>query len=283
MTWNPFFSVIIPTYNRSKFLKIAIDSVLNQTFSDYELIIVDDGSTDNTKQIIDEFDSQKIDYVFQSHQGVSSARNKGINQAKGEFIAFLDSDDRFRRNKLEVTYEYIKKYPQYKIFHTEEIWYRNSKLLSQKIHHKKPSGFVFSHSLKLCSLSISTVAIKKDIFDEIGCFDENLPACEDYDFWLRVTSRYPVFLIPEYLTIKEGGHPNQQSKKYPALDTFRIYALEKILKTGALNDEDYKLAYKELNKKCEIYIKGALKRKKIKEAQYYKNLINKLQKRNYAF
>jgi glycosyltransferase involved in cell wall biosynthesis len=279
---NLFFSIIIPTYNRKDFLKIAVSSVLYQTFSDFELIVVDDGSADSTSKLMCSFKDKRIIYLKGTHHGVSWARNQGLKKAKGEFICFLDSDDRFRMHKLEITYEYIKKYPQYKIFHTEEIWYRNGKLLPQKAYHKKPSGFVFENAVKLCCISISTAAIKKEIFDEVGLFDENLPACEDYDFWLRVTSRYPVFLIPHYLTIKEGGHLDQQSKKYPALDRFRIYALKKILEEGNLDTKKYKIALEELKNKCRIYIQGAKKRKKYQEVKYYQNLILELErKKNY--
>ncbi|MCM8831122.1 MAG: glycosyltransferase [Candidatus Omnitrophica bacterium] len=277
-----FFSVIVPTYNRKFLLKIAVESILSQTFKDYEIIIVDDGSADKTGFLINDliksnsFAREKIKYIYQEHKGVSAARNVGVMLAKGEFICFLDSDDRYRQNKLEVTFQYIKRYPNYKIFHTEEIWYRNGQLLPQKKYHKKPTGYVFSYAVKMCCISISTVAIKKEIFYLIGKFDENLPACEDYDFWLRVTSKFKVFLIPQYLTIKEGGHPDQLSKKYPALDKFRIYALKKILESNELDKTNYKIAFEELKNKCEIYIKGALKRNKEEEAKYYQKLIDLL-------
>jgi len=275
---KPFFSVIIPTHNRQNLFKIALDSVLGQTFPDYEVIVVDDGSTDNTKQIVNSLNCKQLHYFYQKNKGPAAARNKGLKQAKGEFVCFLDSDDRWVKEKLEASYNYIKKNPKYKIFHTEEIWYRNGRLLSPKKYHKKPNGFVFKNAVKLCCLSPSTVAVKRCLFEEIGYFDRNLPACEDYDFWLRATAKYPVFLIPKYLTIKEGGHKNQQSKKYPAMDRFRIYALEKILKNGSLNHKNYSLAYNELKRKCEIYITGALKRNKLKQANEYKQLIAKYKK-----
>jgi glycosyltransferase involved in cell wall biosynthesis len=282
---NPFFSVIIPTYNRAKLLKIAIDSVLSQSFTDFELIIIDDGSTDGTAHLVDEYSQRtpktkhrkpKLSYIHQPHQGVASARNRGVKEAKGEFICFLDSDDRFRKDKLEITYKYIKKYPRCNVFHTEEIWYRNGGLLSQKAHHKKPSGDVFRNVVKLCCVGISTAAIKRELFDQIGIFDEKLPACEDYDFWLRVSSKFPILLIPQYLTIKEGGQSDQQSKKYPAMDRFRIYALKKILEQGELTKENYRIAYRELQKKCNIYIKGAKKRGKLDEVSSCQKLVDAL-------
>jgi glycosyltransferase involved in cell wall biosynthesis len=272
---KPFFSVIIPTYNRENLLPIAIDSVLRQSFYDYELIIVDDGSTDNTKEKLANFLSkEKIKYLYQPHGGVSKARNKGIKNSQGKYIAFLDSDDRFCQEKLAITHSYIQRYPDYKIFHTEEIWYRRSELLEQKLYHKKPHGQVFEKAIKSCCISISTAVIKKDVFKEVGSFDERLLACEDYDFWLRISSKFLVYLIPLYLTIKEGGNPDQQSKRYQAMDRYRIYAINKLLKTKELKEEYRLLAYEELAKKCLIYIKGALKRNKIKDAQYYQNLIN---------
>jgi len=275
---NPFFSVIIPTYNRKDFLPIAIGSVLNQSYTNYELIIVDDGSDDKTKTMIKRLynNNKNISYIYQRHQGVSSARNKGLLKAKGKFISFLDSDDRFLKNKLLIFHDHIRKHPKYKIFYSEEIWYRNGKIFSQKAHHKKSSGFIFSHSLKLYSVGLSTAAFSQDIFKKIGYFDKNLPTCEDYDLLLRVSSSYPIFLIPEYLTIKEGGHPDQLSKKYPAMDKFRIYALEKILKSKNLSISDYQLAYQELKTKCDIYIKGAIKRGKNAEINYYNNLCKNL-------
>ncbi len=278
---KPFFSVIIPTYNRRLFLKIALSSVLAQTFDDYEVVIVDDGSTDKTGEMVENLaatvrsKAQKIRYFYQQNKGPSAARNLGIKHARGSFICFLDSDDRYREDKLKITCEYIKKYPQYKIFHTEEIWYKYGTLLPQKIYHKKPNGSVFENSVKMCCIGMSTSVVQKDIFTEIGLFDEKLPACEDYDFWLRVTSRHRVCLIPVCLTIKEGGHPGQLSFKYAAMDTFRIYALKKIIESNELSGGNLKIAADELKRKCEIFINGALKRKKLEEAKRYQLLMEK--------
>lgn len=281
---KPFFSVIIPTYNRKDFLPIAVESVLEQTFSNYELIVVDDGSTDDTSERLrSNLNRMKaIKYIYQPNNGVSSARNKGIKNAKGEFIAFLDSDDRFCKHKLEITYEHIQSNPSYRIFHTNEAWYRNGKLISQKGYQRKPTGFMFEQALKLCCISLSATAVKKDLFKDIGLFDKDFPVCEDYDLWLRSTSKYPVCLIPQILTIKEGGHSDQLSTKYPAMDKFRICALEKILRNQNLSELNYQLAYKELKRKCDIYIKGALKRGKKTEVSRYSNLCKDLKKKSHA-
>jgi len=272
---RPFFSVIIPSRNRRHFLKIAVDSVLGQTYGDFELIVIDDGSTDDTPKMLAEFDDPRLLCIQQSAQGVSAARNHGIKTARGEFICFLDSDDRFRQEKLRTTADYILRYPEYKIFHTEEIWYRSGALLPQKDYHKKPSGNVFHSALKLCCISPSASTVHCEVFKICGGFDESFPACEDYEFWLRVTCRFKVFLIPEYLTIKQGGHPDQLSHKYPAIDRFRIHAIEKIIGSDLLNPHQRELALAELKRKCGIYIPGAEKRGKTKEAENCKKILEK--------
>ena len=269
----PFFSVIIPTYNRAGFLSIALDSVRRQTFTDFELLIIDDGSTDKTQTFCNSIADKRLRYIYQPHKGVAPARNKGITEARGKHICFLDSDDRFCSDKLEVTFTYIIKYPGCKIFHTEELWYRNGRVLSPKKCHKKPDGYVFENALKICCISPSCACIHKDVFARAGLFDEKLKACEDYEFWLRATSVYPVKLIPSILTIKEGGHSDQLSKKYPAMDELRIYAIEKILKSSTLQPHSVRAALAELKKKCKIYIQGAQKRGRLKEASYYTHLM----------
>ena len=264
---HPFFSVIIPTFNRRAFVKIAAESVLNQSFDDFELIIADDGSLDGTAETIRALNDSRIKYFYQENKGVSAARNAALKISRGEFIAFLDSDDRFRHDKLKITHAHIQDNPQYKIFHSQEIWYRAGSYLSQKKAHIKPHGNIFAAAARICSVSISTAVIHQSVFEKSGIFDETMPACEDYDFWLRAANLYEVFLIDEFLTIKEGGHPSQQSHKYPAMDRFRIAALEKIIASGKLFPENLKIAMYELAIKKGIFEKGAEKRKDICKLQ----------------
>jgi len=273
-TDTPLFTVIIPTFNRKDFLKIAVNSVFDQTFDDFEIIIIDDGSTDDTKQMLYEYSDKRIKYFYQENKGVSFARNKGLEQSNGKYIAFLDSDDRWVANKLEKTFEFINNFPEIKIFHTEEVWYRRGRLLNQKKKHKKPDGYVYFNALPICCIGMSTSVVNRDVFDDIGIFDQSLPACEDYDFWLRATSRYEVKLIPQSLTIKDGGRADQLSLQ-PGLDKYRIAALDKILRSGTLNDEQYEKTREELIKKCIIYLNGAKKRGKLDEVKHYQSIYAK--------
>jgi len=263
-------SVIIPTYNRGWIIKEAIDSVLTQNYSDFELIVVDDGSTDDTQNILAEYKS-RIRILQQDNKGVSAARNYGIDKARGDYLAFLDSDDIWLQNKITTQVNFFKQDPDSLICQTQEIWIRNGKRVNPKKYHKKYSGMIFEKTLPRCLVSPSAVMIKKSLIEEVGCFDETLPACEDYDLWLRISYRYPVHLIPKALIIKRGGHSDQLSAN-PGLDKYRIIALRKILETGCLTSAQYQAASEILNQKCSVYAGGCLKRGRKKEAVVYQQL-----------
>ena len=272
MTKQPFFSVIIPTYNRGPFLEKAVLSVLNQTYTDLELIVVDDGSTDGTEKLISSITDTRLKYLKQQNYGVSRARNRGLEISRGNLAAFLDSDDLWKPEKLRVTAEYIKLFPNINIFHTEETWFRRGEALCQKKKHTKPSGWVYQNALPICCIGMSTSVVKRKVFDEIGVFDETLEACEDYDLWLRATNVFEVKLIPEALTVKHGGRPDQLSVKVWGLDRFRIKALAKMLESGELNQENYSATFSVIKKKCEVFAAGCEKRSKITEAEHYRKL-----------
>lgn len=263
----PYVSIIIPTYNRKSLLEKAIDSVLKQTYTSFELIVIDDGSNDNTLDLLKHY-SFKLKTLTQTNKGVSAARNLGIKAAKGQLITFLDSDDLWLPDKLKYQVAFFKHNPTALICQTQEIWIRNGKRVNPKKHHQKPSGMIFEQSLALCLLSPSAVMLRRTLLDEVGLFDEALPACEDYDLWLRICWKYPVYLIDEPLVIKYGGHSDQLSKM-PELDKYRITSLSKILDSGHLSLDQYEAAVKMLVKKCQIYANGCLKRKKNKDAEYY--------------
>jgi glycosyltransferase involved in cell wall biosynthesis len=264
---NPLVSVIIPTYNRGWIIREAIDSVLEQDFIDFELIVVDDGSTDDTADILKTF-GRDINVIRQSNQGVSAARNRGIAASSGQLIAFLDSDDLWLSHKLAVQVEFFTSQPDAMICQTQEQWVRNGVRVNLQKRHHKFSGMIFERSLELCLVSPSAVMIKKRLLDEVGRFDERLPACEDYDLWLRISCRYPVYLIDTPLIIKRGGHADQLSKA-AGLDKFRIQSLKKILESNQLTNAQHLSTLIVLKQKCKIYADGCLKRGRKDEAAYY--------------
>lgn len=269
-------SVIIPTFNRADKVVRAISSVLDQTFTDFEIIVVDDGSTDGTKGAVARFDD-RITYIEHSlNLGVSAARNTGIRKSTGEFIAFLDSDDWWLPEKLQVQMGFFDSHTQAVALQTEEIWIRNGRRVNPKIKHLKPSGNIFEPSIKLCLISPSAVMIKRSLLEEVGLFDENLPACEDYDLWLRISCRYPVYLVQEQLVIKEGGTRDQLSLQYKGMDRFRIKSIVKLLKGGLLNQRQTQVAFEGLSLKCRIYGNGCIKRGKFQEGRYFLGLPEKL-------
>ena len=262
-------SVIVPTYNRVHQLPRALDSILCQSCSPKEIIVVDDGSTDETSALMTS-EYPEIVFIQQQNTGVSSARNVGIKRASGDWIAFLDSDDEWLPKKLEIQMKALYKNPEIKICHTNEIWIRNGKRVNPKKKHEKFGGWIFQKCLPLCCISPSSVIIHKSIFKEIGLFDYSLPVCEDYDLWLRITARNPVLYIEEPFLIKYGGHEDQLSKKYWGMDRFRIKSLEKIISSRVLSDLDENAAKKMLMEKIYIFIQGAQKRGNIKEVKKFK-------------
>jgi glycosyltransferase involved in cell wall biosynthesis len=271
----PTVSVIIPTYNRGWALNRAIDSVLAQEFHDFEIIVVDDGSSDNTSKILQSY--PQISVVRQAQGGVSAARNAGIAWAAGGLITFLDSDDLWLPEKLSAQVAFFDAHPEALICQTEEIWIRNGKFVNPKKRHKKYSGMIFEQCLELCIVSPSAVMMKRSLFDEIGTFDETLPVCEDYDLWLRAAWRFPIYLIEAPLVIKYGGHSDQLSRKWGA-DRFRIQALKKVLESDLLSSSQYTAALAALRRKCEIYATGCLKRGRENEANQYMRLSDQFTK-----
>lgn len=257
----PFFSVIIPVFNRAHLVLRAIDSVLSQEFNDYEIIVVDDGSTDGTKETLTRY-QKNVRIIEQEHRGVSAARNAGIVNSNSEWILFLDSDDVFLPRKLRSHYDYIMKYPSQMIHQTDEMWIRNGKRVNPMQKHKKRAGNIFIPSLRLCLISPSCACVHRSVFDVYGMFDENLPACEDYDLWLRVSLKEEIGFLPHILTVKYGGHPDQLSKKYWGMDRFRVYSICKLLvKHGEEMDEEKKVAAISVAKeKCTILLSGSQKR-----------------------
>ena len=269
-------TVIIPTFNRAIPVCRAVSSVLDQTFTDFEVIVIDDASTDDTIERLNDFGDRIQVIRHAENKGVSAARNSGIRKAEGRYIALLDSDDYWIPEKLQVQIDFFKKQPDALICQARELWVKNGKRVNPAKKHLKPSGDIFIPSLKLCLVSPSAVMFKKSLLDEVGMFDEDLPVCEDYDLWLRIAYKYPVYLIEQDLLVKEGGAPDQLSSSMPGMDRFRIKAMIKIYNKGVLNEIQAKALIRELEKKCLVYGKGCIKRGKTEEGEYYLNLVKSM-------
>ena len=265
-------SVVIPTYNRIALVERAIDSVLRQSIKPFDIIVVDDGSDDGTSEMIKK-KYRSINLVQQQNSGVSAARNNGIKHAKGDWISLLDSDDEWTGKKLENQVDRLIKNPDYHFCHTNEIWIRNGVRVNQKKRHQKYGGYIFDKCLDICRISPSSTLFKKNILEHVGWFDTQLPICEDYDLWLRITADYKILFVDEPLIIKYGGHTDQLSQSVEGIELFRIKSLENLLANTELSPQKRNLAITMIIKKLNIYLNGLIKRKKQTEAEQVKEKI----------
>ncbi len=267
----PLISVIIPTYNRAGMVKEATASVLAQTCRDFELLVVDDGSTDGTQETLAACGGNIKALRLPARRGVSAARNAGIAAANGEWLAFLDSDDLWLPEKLERQMAFMAANPQFLLSQTEETWVRRGVRVNPPRSHQKEGGRIFLRSLERCLVSPSAVILHRRVLEKHGGFDEDLPAAEDYDLWLRLSWRYGVGLLPEPLVIKRGGHADQLSRQW-GLDRWRIRALQKMLTEPDLPAPYRRAVRSALARKCAIYAQGCEKRGKVAEARHYRRL-----------
>ncbi len=274
LTKDPFISVVIPVYNRPDQILRSVNSVLDQRYDNFECIVVDDGSTDETPSVLRSF-GEKIKVITTKNRGVSAARNIGAEKSSGDFISFLDSDDEWKRLKLKKQMEHLLA-NSWQITQTDEIWMRNGRFLNKKKKHTKPEGDIFQKSLELCCVTPSAVLMEKALFQKYGGFDESLPACEDFDLWIRMSINEKFGLLNEKLVIKYGGHSDQLSAT-PTLDKYRILSLHKIITATKDLSQHHKTAMVEnLKKRAEIYSNGAIKRGKTEESEWVWNLIGQL-------
>ena len=257
----PLVSVVIPTRDRRDSTAEAVASVLAQTWRDLELVVVDDGSADGTAEHLEaSFSDPRLRVLRQENRGVSAARNRGVGATSGAWVAFLDSDDLWLPGKLERQLAAVAEPPGWAACHTEEVWYRRGRWANPRKVHAKHGGWIFPHCLPLCTISPSSILLRREVLASLGGFDESLPACEDYDLWLRLAAFHPVLLLAEKLTVKRNGHEGQLSREHWGLDRFRVRALWKVALDPAVRTEYRRLALEELARKAEVVAQGAEKR-----------------------
>jgi glycosyltransferase involved in cell wall biosynthesis len=266
----PWVSVIIPTYNRAALVTEAVASVKAQTFQDLEILVVDDGSTDDTAAALAPWEDVRL-LRQPRRRGVAAARNLGAAAARGEWLAFLDSDDLWLPEKLARQMAYLGERPGLLLCQTDEIWVRHGVRVNKPASHRKVAGRIFLPSLTRCMVSPSAVVLHRRLLADHDGFDEDLPAAEDYDLWLRLSWRYQVGLVEAPLIIKRGGHADQLSGQW-GLDRFRIRALVKLLGDADLPAPYVRAARRTLAHKCAIYAQGCEKRGKDAEARFYRDL-----------
>ena len=264
----PTVSAINPTHNRGQTVLRALRSVYAQRVPVNEVIVVDDGSSDDTAERI-QVEFPGVILISQNQHGVSHARNRGIDAARGEWLAFLDSDDEWLPIKIETQLNAVRNNSSYRICHSNEIWIRNGRRVNPMDKHKKYGGWIFEHCLPRCAISPSSVLLHRSAVEEFGSFDESLPVCEDYDLWLRLTATLPVMHIPEPLVKKYGGHTDQLSRSQWGMDRYRIRSLEKLLAAKTLTTVQERQALVELTRKINIYLAGARRRQRKNEMVIY--------------
>jgi glycosyltransferase involved in cell wall biosynthesis len=227
----PKVSVIIQTYNRKEFLPEALESAFSQTFKDYEVVVIDDGSQDGTDKFMAEYlknCQHDIRYIFQKNQGIPLARNRGINECKGQYIAFLDSDDLFMPEKLAKCVAFLDQNPDYGMVYTDlflvdekgnilESWFQSKKEFSQ--------GNIYRNLLKECFIIPTSSVIRTEVFKKIGYFDPEIYFCNDYDLWIRISRHFKIGLIKEPL-VKWRQHNQNASKNFKATaqDNIKIFS-----------------------------------------------------------
>ena len=251
-------AVVIPTYNRKHLTERAVQSVLNQTVTPNEIYVVDDGSTDGTSEYISS-NYKQVRVRAQPHQGVSSARNTGIDASTSDWICFLDSDDTWHPAKLEKQLKTVDITKNKLVSHTQEAWCRHGTYVKVPSKYRKKGGDIFNECVRHCAIGPSTTMIHRGVFDACGLFDPGYEACEDYELWLRISSKYKVSVVDTALTTKYAGHADQLSTSVWGLDRFRIRALHKILTSSMLNPSQHEVATQEIIRKSEIFIAGCQK------------------------
>jgi glycosyltransferase involved in cell wall biosynthesis len=272
---TPEASVVIPTFNRRAMVLEAAGSVLAQRGADFELIVVDDGSTDGTAEALDSLRRESaVPFAIERvpNRGPAAARNRGVALARASLVAFLDSDDLWMPSKLAEQIAFMNMHQEYAISQCEEAWIRRGRRVNPGRRHRKRGGDFFIDSLRTCLISPSAVIMRTALFRGIGGFDESMAAAEDYDLWLRILVNHDVGLLERPLVTRRAGHADQLSATVPALDRFRILALVKVLGDSRVIGARRQAAVSVLAEKCAVYARGLTRRGREDQAEYFRAL-----------
>lgn len=272
----PQFSIIIPLFNKQNFIENTIKSILNQSITDFELIIVNDGSTDNSEEKVLGFNDKRIHYYSKKNEGVSTARNYGIEKAKSDYITFIDADDYWYPNFLEEMFNKINLFPGLKVF-SSAIEIETSKTIVKASYSiKKTNDYeivnYFNSSYKRTVLCSSSAVFHKSVFEKIGLFDIQLKSGEDTDMWIRIGLVYPILfswkILARYVYDSDSLTKNQDFV-YGKINFYKFKELE-------MNNLEMK-KFLDLNR-CSLAIRSKINRKN----DVFKELYNAINLKNLA-
>jgi len=242
-TAKPAVSIIVPTYNRSAFIGEAINSVLQQTFSDFELIVIDDGSTDSTGEIVDAFKDERLVFIQQENAGRSAARNRALATARGKYIAFLDSDDTYLRDKLERQVNFMEAHPEIGMIYTSaKCIDAEGNILKNHVYVASVSGQIYRQVafFRPVTITLPTVMLRREVLDNVGGFDEKMERFEDTDLWRRISKRYQVGALNYPTCLLRTHDDNTLRTQNPVKITNAIeYYVAKIFREDADMDSDF--------------------------------------------
>lgn len=236
-------SVIIPTYNRAAFINAAVESVLNQSYENLELIVVDDGSTDKTGDIVQSFKDARLKYIYQENKGRSAARNKALDLAGGDLIAFLDSDDQYMPGKLQTQVDFLNMHPEFGMVYTDAICLDDHGNIIKKFVANK-AGWIYQDIAYFVptTITLPTVMARREVFEKVGQFDENMHRFEDTDMWRRISKEYQIGAINENTCILRTHQDNSFLYQVPGnvLDSLEYYT-QKILRDDSSHAQFHKV------------------------------------------
>ncbi len=270
----PAVAVVIPVRDRAAMVVEAVRSVVAQTWRDHALVVVDDGSADDSAEaaaraLADAPAGSRV--LRRAAAGVAAARNAGAAAIDSAWIAFLDSDDWWEPTKLALQMAWLAEHPAHRIAQTGERWLDRGRHRNPRAWHRKEEA-LFPRCLERCLVSPSAVVIRRDLYEALGGFDASFPVCEDYELWLRIALREPVGLVDLPLVVKRGGHADQLSRSTWGLDRFRVAALVKLLATTPLGPRERAAVAAVLRAKCAVLATGAARRGRDAEAARYRTL-----------